>query len=110
MDPQGTPIDPYDAIGKINKDPNYYEAFIKIFEGHENLIKRNCCGCCMDIENTKLPKDLDNDSNAAQLTVYDYIDNRFTLEEGKGVKVIKFGPNVATCGALDIIILGIYGA
>ena len=49
--PEGYPLDPDEAMEKINKDPKYYEAFMEIFKDQKNLIKRNCC-CCGRIKNS----------------------------------------------------------
>ena len=111
MEPKGTQIDPYDAMKKINKNKKTSEAFMKIFEGHENLIKRNCCGCCIDIENTMLPKKGEENNDKVDNHLANYIRNRFILTEEGNVEINGYFPkNAATCDDLDELIKGTYKA
>jgi hypothetical protein len=110
MDPQGTQIDPDEAMEKINKDPKYYEAFMEIFKDNENLIKRNCCCGDIDIKLTMLPKDQDNSSEAVPLTIHSYITYRFEIKDNGAKVVYRWNLYHATCKALDTLILSIYKA
>ena len=103
-------IDPNEAMEKIKKTLGGLTMFNEIFEGHENLIKRNCCGCCIDIENTMLPKKGEENNNKVDnCCLADYIRSRFILNnEGKVEVDTKFPENVATCDVLDTLIVSIY--
>ena len=104
------PTNPYEVMKRIKGDPKYYKEFMKIFKGHEKLIKRNCCCGDIDIQRTLLPKDLGNDSNAAQLTVYEYIHDRFAIHHDIAFFADDWNAINAECGALDNLIKGIYKA
>ena len=109
MEPQRTAIDPDEAMEKINKNPNYYKEFMKIFKDHKNLIKRNCF-CCgdIDIEHTKLPTTKEN-GNKSSVALDSYIIDHFILNK-KGVAEIDIDrlSTTGTCKAFDSIILEIY--
>ena len=83
--------------------------FNEIFEGHEGLIKRNCCGCCVDIKNTMLPKKGEENNNKVDICLADYISSRFILKEDGNVEVdTNFPKNVVTCDTLDSLMATIY--
>ena len=111
MMPQVTQIDPCEAMEKINKNPNYYTEFMKIFKDDKNLIKRNCF-CCggIDIEHTKLPKDIGNAVEAVPCTIYGYIMYRFEIKNGNAKVVDIWNVGNGTCEAFDNLILEIYKA
>ncbi len=111
MEPQVTQIDPYEAMEKINKNPNYYKEFYKIFEGREDLIKRNCC-CCgdIDIKRTVFPRDSKSARALFLCTISDYIYNRFKLKNNNATIADDWNDLYATCEPLDDIIRKIYKA
>ena len=109
--PEGYPLDPYDVMEKINKNEEALKEFYKIFEGREDLIKRNCC-CCgdIDIKRTKLPRDSKSARALFLCTISDYIYHRFKLKNNNATIADDWNNLYATCEPLDDIIQKIYKA
>ena len=106
--PVGSPLDPYTTMKAIEENPDNWEAFNKIFDGHEGLMKRNCCCGGINIAKTRLPKSKEDESKS-DILLGTYIRERFILTQDNEILVNdEFDEETnAKCEAFDNIILGV---